>query len=198
MGNTHLLLGCGYGISFPLIFASVKLKCCGTYLVCSNPSHDHQSILLTHSRLINLVTATTLIDYIVMCVNFLFFYRALKAQGIPRSSLPYTGFWQPWSTVFALCFETLVLGGYGYATFLPGSFTVADFLSYYTMVFVAIFLFGFWKLFKRTKMVKPEEADLVWERPTIDRYEAQSTETSVGFSTWVNGLFGRKKHVHSA
>lgn len=66
------------------------------------------------------------------------------------------------------------------------------------MVFVAILLFGSWKLVKKTKMVRPEEADLVWERPTIDRYEAQSTETSVGFTTFVSSLFGRKKHVHSA
>ncbi|CAG8948713.1 hypothetical protein HYFRA_00001834 [Hymenoscyphus fraxineus] len=163
-----------------------------SFLQVSNSS----AVVLTW--LINLVTATTLIDYVVMCVNFLFFYRALKAQNYDRDSLPYKGFWQPWSTVFALCFETLVLGGYGYSTFLPGAFTVADFLSYYTMVFVAIFLFGFWKLVKRTKMVKPEEADLVWEKPSIDRYEEQSTETSVGFTTFVKGLLGRKKHVHSA
>lgn len=66
------------------------------------------------------------------------------------------------------------------------------------MVFVAILLFGFWKLVKKTKMVRPEDADLVWERPTIDKYEAQSMKTSVGFTTFVRGLFGRKKHVHSA
>jgi amino acid transporter len=28
-----------------------------------------------------------------------------------------------------------------------------------------------WKLFKRTKFVKPHEADLIWERPSIDAYE---------------------------
>lgn len=39
------------------------------------------------------------------------------------------------------------------------------------MVGVAPILFIFWKLIKRTKFVKPHEADLVWDRPVIDAYE---------------------------
>lgn len=39
------------------------------------------------------------------------------------------------------------------------------------MVGVAPILFILWKLIKRTKFVKPHEADLVWDRPVIDAYE---------------------------
>lgn len=39
------------------------------------------------------------------------------------------------------------------------------------MVGVAPILFIFWKVIKRTKFVKPHEADLVWDRPVIDAYE---------------------------
>jgi amino acid permease len=31
-----------------------------------------------------------------MCIIYLFFYRALKAQGIDRSTLPYIGWFQPY------------------------------------------------------------------------------------------------------
>lgn len=75
----------------------------------------------------------------------------------------------------------LVLGTYGYETFLPGSFTVEGLLTYYLMVFLApVFFFG-WKILKRTKMVKPHEADLVWEKAYIDAYEASFTEETKGF-----------------
>lgn len=87
----------------------------------------------------------------------------------------------------------LVLGCYGYATFLPGQFTVADFLSYYMMVFVAIVLLAFWKLVKRTKMVPAIEADLLWDRPIIDRYEEQCMVEPEGFWKWCRGLLGKTR-----
>lgn len=42
-------------------------------------------------------------------------------------------------------------------------------------------LFLIWKIIKRTKLVKPHEADLVWERPLIDAYEASFVDPPVGF-----------------
>lgn len=40
------------------------------------------------------------------------------------------------------------------------------------MISITAFVtFTGWKLVKRTKFVKPHEADLVWERPSIDAYE---------------------------
>jgi amino acid transporter len=41
--------------------------------------------------LVNLVTASQLLNYTFMGITYLFFYRALKAQGIDRRSLPYRG-----------------------------------------------------------------------------------------------------------
>lgn len=42
-------------------------------------------------------------------------------------------------------------------------------------------LYLIWKVIKRTKLVKPHEADLVWERPIIDAYEASFIDPPVGF-----------------
>lgn len=85
---------------------------------------------------------------------------------------------------------------YGYTTLLPGYWDVGTFFSYYTMVFLAPLLWGGWKLVKRTKMVKPEDADLVWERPLIDAYEASLVDDHVGFFTEVAQMMGfRRKHT---
>jgi amino acid transporter len=70
---------------------------------------------------------------------------------------------------------------YGYTAFAPWS--VETFFIYYTMLIVAPILFIFWKLLHRTKFVKPTEADLVWEKPTIDAYEATFVDPPVGFWT---------------
>lgn len=71
---------------------------------------------------------------------------------------------------------------YGYTTFLPGGWwETGTFFSYYTMVGVCPILFLGWKFLKKTKMIKAEEADLVWERPEIDAYEASCIDENKGF-----------------
>lgn len=129
----------------------------------------------------NLTEAAQLIDYMIMCLTYIFFYRALKAQGIDRDTLPYKGWFQPYSAWVGLVCETFVLACYGYETFLPGNWDLGTFFSYYTMVFVAVVTYAGWKLLKRTKVVKPEEADLIWDKPVIDAYEASIKTKPVGF-----------------
>lgn len=51
------------------------------------------------------------------------------------------------------------------------------------MLLLAPILFVFWKVVKRTKFVRPQEADLVWERPTIDAYEESFDSPPLGFWT---------------
>lgn len=114
-----------------------------------------------------------------MTTTYIFFYRAVKAQGIDRNTLPYTGWFQPYGAWFALVFEVVVVFCYGYASFLP--WDISGFFSSYTMVGVAPVLYCFWKLLKRTKVVKPLEADLVWDRPVIDAYEDTFLSPPVGF-----------------
>jgi amino acid transporter len=122
--------------------------------------------------LANLTQASQMINYIGMSVVYLFFYRALKVQGISRDTLPYKGWWQPFCGWFGLATMTFTVIMYGYTTFLPGWWNTGTFFSYYTMCFVSPLLGIGWKLIKKTKIVKPEEADLIWDRPLIDAYEA--------------------------
>jgi amino acid transporter len=144
--------------------------------------------------LANITQASQLLDYIFMCTIYIYFYRALKAQGISRDTLPYKGWGQPYVAVAGVVLFSVTLAIYGYTTFY--SFDVGTFFTYYAMCFVCIVLWVGFKLVKRSKFVKPEEADLVWERPMIDAYEA-SIDPPLGLWTdlWWSVTFQKKGKV---
>ncbi|KIV86968.1 hypothetical protein PV11_02542 [Exophiala sideris] len=142
--------------------------------------------------LINLITAGGVIDYIVMCITYICFFNACKAQGVDRNTFPYTGWFQPYCGYIGLTGMTLVVTFYGYSAFTP--WDVATFFSYYTMVIVAPVLFVVWKLIKRTKFVRSAEADLVWETPIVDAYEASFLSPPVGFGTEMLQLIGLRRN----
>jgi amino acid transporter len=61
------------------------------------------------------------------------------------------------------------------------------------MLILAFVTFTGWKLFKRTKFVKPHELDLIWEAPAIDAYEATFYEKPLGFWREMGQLIGIKR-----
>lgn len=177
-----------YALAVTMVFP------CLSFMSVSNGS----SVVL--GWFVNLVTAGCVIDYIVICITFIFFHRACKAQGLDRKTLPYYGYFQPYSAYLGLTFMTFVVLFYGYSSFTP--WNGQNFIIYYAMVFVAIFTFTLWKILKKTKVVKAHEADLVWEKPSIDAYEAMYDEPLTGFwyevaciLGWrqIRGLLGLKK-----
>lgn len=58
------------------------------------------------------------------------------------------------------------------------------------MLILAPVNFIVWKIVKRTKFIKPEEADLVWERPILDAYEASFFSPPTGFWREMGQLIG--------
>ncbi|KAL8409749.1 hypothetical protein RB594_007996 [Gaeumannomyces avenae] len=138
----------------------------------------------------SLTQAAQILNYVIISITYVFFYRACNAQGLDRKSLPYYGYFQPYCAYIGIVWMTCVVLSFGYTTFLPGKWDVMTFFSYYTMIFVAMITFVSWKLFKRTSIVKPEQADLVWDKPTIDAYEAQFTEPPTRFRDDIRSMFG--------
>ncbi|KAF1344758.1 amino acid permease-domain-containing protein [Delphinella strobiligena] len=63
----------------------------------------------------------------------------------------------------------------------PYSFFYHAPITYYLMVFIDPVLYVGWKLIKRTKVVKPSEADLHWDKAAIDAYQDSFNEEPVGF-----------------
>lgn len=77
---------------------------------------------------------------------------------------------------------------YGYPAYKP--WNLKTFWSDYTMQIAIPPLFLIWKLVKKTRFVRPNEADLVWERPLIDAYEASFIDPPVGFWREVGQMVG--------
>ncbi|CAG7935831.1 unnamed protein product [Penicillium salamii] len=143
--------------------------------------------------LVSLVTAGALIDFLVMCITYLSFYHAMRAQGIDRNTLPYVGYFQPYCAWIGILTMTLVLIFYGYTAFAP--FRIQSFWQNYTMQVVAPILYLGWKFWKKTRVIKPEDVDLVWETPILDFYEASFTEDPPSFWCELSQLlsFWRKR-----
>lgn len=137
---------------------------------------------------VNLVTASQLINFSVMCLTYLRFHAALRAQGISRDSLPYRARLQPYAAWYGLagCFVMTFVGGY--TTFLPGHWDVPSFFfssvlravdagktaltaRRYTMIAVCPILYFGWKFFHKTKIYRAGEVDLMRSLDEIEDYE---------------------------
>lgn len=132
------------------------------------------------SLLQSLTSASGLINYISIGVSYIHFYNATQAQGLDRRTLPFRGYFQPYLAYIGVAWMTLMVLTFGYTVFM-GPFVALDFFSYYLMVIVGVITYGGWKLLKRTHRVRPAEADLVWDKPVIDAYEAKFTEAPTRF-----------------
>lgn len=141
--------------------------------------------------LINLATGATVIDYIVICITYICFYRATQTQGFDRKKLPYCGWLQPWCGWITLVWMCLIVTCYGYAAFSP--WDTASFITYYTMPILAPIFFVVWKYSKGTKWLGPEEVDLIWDAPFITAYEEACPERPVGFFRDVWNTLRRNK-----
>lgn len=126
-----------------------------------------------------------------MCITYIFYWRACKAQGFDRKTLPYVGYFQPYCAWIALVWISVWACVYGYTCYLP--WDVSSFFSQYTMQLFIPWLFVIWKLLKRTKLVKPLEADLIWEKELVDQYEESFVDPPVGFWTEMGQLLGLKR-----
>jgi amino acid transporter len=140
---------------------------------------------------VNLVTAGCTINFVVICITYLRFYRACMVQGVDRTALPYYGYFQPYAAWAGLAWTVFVVLGYGYSSFTP--WDVGTFFSYYTMAIFAVVMFTAWKVGMRSRVVRPEDVDLMWERPVIDAYEASCAEVPVGFWTEVAQMVGFRR-----
>lgn len=79
----------------------------------------------------NLTTISGLITWVGVCIAYLKFYDALKAQGIDRNSLPFKSPWQPYLAWFSLIFFILTILVNGFAVFIHGHWDTSNFLVAY-------------------------------------------------------------------
>ncbi|KAK4083769.1 uncharacterized protein Triagg1_1431 [Trichoderma aggressivum f. europaeum] len=143
---------------------------------------------------VSLVTASQLINFCAVCVSYLCFHRALKAQGISRDSLPYKAWFMPYAAWYALVwtFVMAFVGGYTVFLPLPGYWNIADFLFSYSMIFIYPVLYFGYKFIRKTSIHKPEEVDLFKDVDEIEEYQRNYIPTPPrnGLEKIVNRIFG--------
>ncbi|ODV61452.1 uncharacterized protein ASCRUDRAFT_75464 [Ascoidea rubescens DSM 1968] len=126
--------------------------------------------------IINLVTASQLINFCVLSTTYIFFYKAVIAQGIDRNAFTFKGWFQPYLAYLGLSATFTMVFVSGYTVFLPSWWSVKDFLFSYIMVFLDIaFYFGY-KIIKKTKIKKPLEVDLITGLAEIEQHEKEYYE----------------------
>lgn len=92
----------------------------------------------------------------------------MKAQGVGRDQLPFQTKFQPYLAYAALFFFAIIIVFNGYEVFTNGNWSTEDFITAYIGIPIYFTLYLFWKIFKRTKPVKPEEADIWTGKAAID------------------------------
>ncbi|CEP62632.1 uncharacterized protein LALA0_S06e00144g [Lachancea lanzarotensis] len=107
-----------------------------------------------------LVSSNTLLRWILISANHIHMDRALKAQGYSRSDLPHHTPIAPYAAWFSGIMSVIFLLTGGFYNFIHGHFNIESFFTRYFIIPLAIGLFTFWKLFKKTKYLRPEEVDL--------------------------------------
>lgn len=128
---------------------------------------------------VNLVTIFGLLTWISILITHICFVRARKAQGIDNSQLHYVAPLGMWGSVGALIFSCLIAFFRGFPLFAHNKikkgtkFDGKTFVTTYLGIPLFIILFVGWKVFKKTKWLKPEEADLFTGKDKIDREEAE-------------------------
>ncbi|KAL2259205.1 hypothetical protein VTK26DRAFT_7197 [Humicola hyalothermophila] len=120
--------------------------------------------------LLNISGVAGLTTWAATCGSHLGFMRALKAQGIPRSELPYVSRFQPYTAYYGLFFNVLITFTQGFTCFI--NWSVSDFFAAYISVILFIVLWAGHKLWYRDPIVDPAKADLV--RGRYDSTEERS------------------------
>ena len=118
----------------------------------------------------NLSAITALLTWMSVSIAYIKFYSALRAQGISRDTLVFKSPLQPYTAWFSLCFFAVIVVFNGFYTFPSKTkkFDRNDFITAYAGLAMYGVLFVFWKVFKRTRWVKAEEADIQTGKAALD------------------------------
>ena len=141
------------------------------------------------SWLVNITGVAGFISWTCIGISHLAFMRALRAQGISRDSLPYKAMWQPWFSWYGVFFNILIILTQGFTSFMP--WDVSNFFISYVSVMLFVVLYVGHKLITKSKIVRPEDVDLITGKKEVDDLYSDVEEGPQTFlkrvSSWVLG-----------
>ncbi|KAL7934624.1 amino acid permease/ SLC12A domain-containing protein [Trichoderma chlorosporum] len=109
----------------------------------------------------NLVTTAALFTWCSICITYIGFDRAMRAQGInQKEELAFGGLFQPYLSWISLGFFVIVIIFNGFSVFIHGQWNVEHFVSSYVGIPIFFTLFFGWKIIKKTKFRNAQEVDL--------------------------------------
>ncbi|KAL3457283.1 amino acid permease-domain-containing protein [Aspergillus heterothallicus] len=143
------------GIPIWALFASLSICLLGLLQVS-------ESSAKVMNYLVILITANQLLNHFSVSLTYIHFYRALQAQGIDRTTLPYKGRFQPYTSYIAVTSTALLTLLLGYDIFvdMPNNWSIRYFFLNYAMLAFYVVMFVGWKVIKKTRYLKPTEVDL--------------------------------------
>lgn len=156
--QTNLLCDSGVPLYCVLITASISLL---TYLSCSSGS----SVVFEWFQ--NLTTIATLFTWCSICLAYIHFHKAMKAQGVARSDLIFRSPLQPFTAWAAFWYFAIIIVFNGFDAFAP-TFVIDSFLTAYIGIPIFFGLYFFWKVVKRTKWISPADADIYTGKAAMD------------------------------
>lgn len=133
---------------------------CLTFLVSSNAAAT------VFGWFVDLATCAFLLSYGSMICVFVGWYRGLEAQGISRDTLHWKAPLMPYAAYVAIGTGCTVVLFIGFDCFVP--FSVQGFITSYFGIAFAVVMYVFWKLFKRTKAVRPVDMDIWGGKAEVD------------------------------
>jgi len=127
----------------------------------------------------NLTTIASLFTWCSICVAYIKFHAALKAQGVDRNTLVFRSRFQPYLAWIALCFFAVIILFNGFIVFVGQhhqNWNVTNFLAAYIGIPIFFLLFTFWKVFKKTKWINAADADITTGKAALDLEDDQWPE----------------------
>ncbi|KGO39926.1 Amino acid/polyamine transporter I [Penicillium expansum] len=128
----------------------------------------------------DMVSIFGLLTWISLLITHIFFVRARRAQGVDEATLAYKAPLGIIGSCVALFFCVLVAFTRSFGVFVHkpetyGDFDYKTFITSYIGIPLYVMAFAGWKLWKRTEIVKPHNADIWTGKAEIDREEAEYT-----------------------
>lgn len=100
----------------------------------------------------SITTISGLIAWATLCLCYIRFHAALKAQGISRDTLPWKSALQPYTAWYGFVGASLIALIAGFPVFLKGNWSTQTFVANYISIPIFIVPIIVWKVLRRTKV----------------------------------------------
>lgn len=116
----------------------------------------------------DIVSISTLVNWVCIGVVYLRFYYGCRKQGIDRSELPWHAPFQPYATWVTLFMLVILFFTGGWSTFLKHNWDTETFVSSYINLPIIVVLYVAYKVIMKTKIIPLDQIPI---RPYIDDYQ---------------------------